>query len=77
MHMLDRMLADKHIITVVLQQGWPVGGHDLPGDPCMSPLVPVHACECVCVCVYYSESQLLIHASVVYFCFQVQRDTTT
>ena len=48
MHMLDCMLTD--IINAVLQQGWPVGEHDLPGDPCMSPLVPVHACECVCVC---------------------------
>lgn len=49
MHMLDRMLAEKHIINAVFQQAWPVGGHDLPGDPCMSPPVPEHAHEYVCV----------------------------
>lgn len=51
-----------------------MGGRDLPGDPCMSPLVPVHAgeCVCVCACVYSTESQLFIHASTVYFSLQDQ-----
>ena len=42
---------------------------------CTSPVVPVHAwvCACTCVCVYQSESQLVIQATLVYFCLQVEK----